>query len=127
MKYLLDTDILIDHIRKKKFLDERILKSGAAISIITFGELLYGVYKSDNPTKSLELLKYTLAVLKLEMLNLNEQVVIDFGKIKAALEKSGQRLEDFDLLIASSAIENDLVLMTRNLNHFRRIAGLRLA
>ncbi|MBI4036224.1 type II toxin-antitoxin system VapC family toxin [Candidatus Daviesbacteria bacterium] len=127
MKYLLDTDILVDHLRKKKFLDKDILEKGAAISIITLGELLYGVYKSDNPTKSYELLKYTLNILNLGMLNLNDEIMIEFGKIKAELEKDGKRLEDFDLLIASVALENNLTLLTRNMNHFKRIQGLKLA
>lgn len=127
MKYLLDTDIIVDHLRKKKFLDSDILKSGAAISIITLGELLYGVCKSDNPSKSLEFLKYSLTSFKLDILNLNEQVMARFGRIKADLEKHGRRLEDFDLLIASVAAVNDLVLVTRNLDHFRRIEELELA
>lgn len=127
MKYLLDTDIIVDHLRKKKFLDNDILAGGAVITIITLGELLYGVFKSDNPSKSLKLLTYTLTTLKFDILNLNEQVMSEFGRIKADLEKDGQRLEDFDLLIASVAIVSDLVLVTRNINHFKRINRLQVA
>lgn len=119
--------MMIDHLRKKQLLKEEILKDGAAISIITLGELLFGAYKSGNQAKSFELLKYTLNILKLDILNLDEQVMIDFGRIKAELEKNGQRLEDFDLLIASVAKVNNLVLVTRNINHFKRIKGLQLS
>ncbi|VVA44581.1 Ribonuclease VapC10 (fragment) [Candidatus Roizmanbacteria bacterium] len=42
MKYLVDTDVLIDHLRGKKKLDPTLLKDGVGISIITYGELLYG-------------------------------------------------------------------------------------
>ncbi len=126
MKYLLDTDVLVNHLRGKESLSSEILMHGAAISIITLAELLYGVYKSDNPDKSLRKLEEDLELLELPVENLNEVIVAEFGKIKTDLEIKGSRLEDFDLLIAACAITKGMTLVTRNVKHFQRISGLKL-
>lgn len=85
MRYLLDTNIIVDHLRKRKMIDENLLFSGAGISIITLGELIYGVHKSDNPQKSLQKLENSLKILKLEIINIGLKVMSEFGKIKAGL------------------------------------------
>ena len=126
MKYLLDTDVLVNHLRGKESLSSEILMHGAAISIITLAELLYGVYKSDNPSQSLRKLEEDLDLLELPVENLNEVIVAEFGKIKTDLEIKGSRLEDFDLLIAACAITKGMTLVTRNVKHFQRISGLKL-
>ena len=126
MKYLLDTDVLVNHLRGKESLSSEILMHGAAISIITLAELLYGVYKSDNPSQSLRKLEEDLDLLELPVENLNEVIVAEFGKIKTDLEIKGSRLEDFDLLVAACAITKGMTLVTRNVKHFQRISGLKL-
>ncbi len=125
--YILDTNIIVDHIRRKRVINIEFLKAGAAVSIITLAELLYGAEKSDNPTSSHELIDKTFSLLKLDIVNLNEQIVREFGNLKAYLEIKGQRLEDFDLLIGATAKVNGLTLVTRNLKHFKRIKDLKLA
>lgn len=47
-----------------------------------------------------------------------------FGRIKAMLEKKGQRIEDFDAAIAAHALATGAVLVTANLDHMTRIPGL---
>lgn len=125
MKYLVDTDVLIDHLRKKKDLPEQVLDDGV-ISIITLGELIYGAYKSTHPDKSLAILKQDLQLLDLGIININELIMSEFGRLKADLEVKGKRLDDFDLLIASTAKVLNLSLITRNVDHFKRIKGLKL-
>ncbi len=44
----------------------------------------------------------------------------------AATRKQGQPIDDIDLLIAGVALANKLVLVTRNREHFQRIASLEL-
>ena len=46
--------------------------------------------------------------------------------LKANLEKSGARLDDFDLIVASCAMAHNLMLVTNNVRHFQRIEGLKL-
>ena len=47
-----------------------------------------------------------------------------FGLIKAALERKGQRLEDFDAAIAAHALAEGATLVTANLGDMTRIPGL---
>lgn len=126
MKYLLDTNIIVNHLRKKKIIEEEIIKAGASISIITLAELFCGAYKSNNPSKSFAIIEQIISMLNLEILNLNEQVVAKFGSFKAELEMKGVRLEDFDLLIGATADANNLILKTENKRHFQRIKGLKV-
>jgi tRNA(fMet)-specific endonuclease VapC len=49
-----------------------------------------------------------------------------FGGIVGDLEKRGQIISDMDALIASVALEHDELVVTRNLAHFQRVAGLRI-
>ena len=49
-----------------------------------------------------------------------------FGQMKALLESDGQRIDDMDLLIASTALTHNLVLVTKNEKHFRRVPGLEI-
>jgi tRNA(fMet)-specific endonuclease VapC len=55
---------------------------------------------------------------------LDEDTVLLYGEIQAILEKAGQVIGDFDVLIASTAISKELVLMTGNERHYRRIKDL---
>ena len=126
MKYLLDTDIVINHLRKKVMIKEVILEGGAAISIITLGELLYGAQKADNPEASITKLESSLSILELEIISLNKNIMIEFAITKSRLEKLGQRLDDFDLLIAATAKAHSLTLVTNNIRHFSRIPNLQI-
>jgi tRNA(fMet)-specific endonuclease VapC len=60
------------------------------------------------------------------VLGLTPEAVALFGDIKADLRKKGLLIEDMDLLIAATAREHDLTLVTNNASHFERIPDLRL-
>jgi len=47
-----------------------------------------------------------------------------YAKIKARLKSEGKILDDFDVLIAATAIVNNCMLVTNNTKHFKRINGL---
>jgi predicted nucleic acid-binding protein len=47
-----------------------------------------------------------------------------FGRLRALLRLQGTLIPDLDLLIAATALQHDLVLLTRNRRHFDRIPGL---
>lgn len=126
MKYLLDTDVLINHFRGKEAIKFEIITSGMGISIITLGELLYGAYKSSTPQKNLIKLEQDLTSIEVVIEDLNGVVMKKFAEIKAYLEKKGTKLEDFDLLIGATAIVNGLILVTGNIKHFKRIQGLKI-
>lgn len=126
MKYLIDTDVIINYLRARLRLEKRFLEEGGGISIITLGELVYGAYKSDLPQHSLAVALDFIRESGLQVVDLNQETIYNFGTIKAELEKTGKRLEDFDLLIAATAKVSNLILVTKNINHFKRIKGLQL-
>lgn len=124
MKYLLDTNILVDFLRGTKSIEVSMIKEGCAISIITYGELIYGACKSDKKEENLSKIKEMINDLGIEISFLNEKIMNEYGELKAKLERKGERLDDLDLMIASSAISQNLTLVTRNIRHFKRIPSL---
>ena len=125
--YLLDTDIIIynlkghDAVRKNLQLHS---EDPMEISIITLLELYYGAYKSEKVTSNLAKVKTLESAF--EVISTAKESAEIFGTLKATLEKSGTRLDDFDLIIASCAMAHNLTLVTNNVVHFKRINGLKL-
>jgi tRNA(fMet)-specific endonuclease VapC len=125
--YLLDTDTLIFSLKgepavKKNLHDH--FHDPLKMSVITLMELYYGAHKSQKITSNLAKIK-TLE-LSFEIVPVSEESAEIFGMTKAELEKKGLILDDFDLIIACSALSNNLVLVTNNVRHFQRIEGLKL-
>lgn len=127
MKYLLDTDVVVNQLRGRTRIKENIIEEGAAISIITFGELLYGAEKSTDSSKSLEIINNFIFDLQIDILGLNQEIMQIYAKIKTSLEIRGKRLDEFDLLIGATAKFHSLSIATLNLRHFKRIPSLRIA
>ena len=125
--YLLDTDIVIyslkGHSTVKKNL-ERNLHVALKISIVTLMELYYGAYKSQKVASNLGKIKRIEDAI--EIISLGRDSAEIFAMLKAELEKSGTPLDDFDLILAACALSHDLILVTNNVKHFKRIQGLKL-
>ena len=126
MKYLVDTSVLVNYLRGKKKIDFKKIKAGVGISLITLAELYYGAEKSKNRKFQLTIIKKCFKDLGLQVINLNEAIISQYAVFKAKLEAKGERLDDFDLLIAATAKANNLTLVSENTSHFIRISGLNL-
>jgi len=127
-RYLLDTNICI-YIRQNKpeqaLRRYRRLQSGeAALSVITYGELLYGAAKSAHPTVALERLRELVRLLP--ALPLPENAAEKYGAIRAELESTGEMIGNNDLWIAAHALAARLTLVTNNEREFRRVRGLKV-
>ena len=88
------------------------------------GELYYGAEKSQKQAErkaEIDSLRAALTSTPLQ-----GAVMERFGQLKASLEKRGERLADADLLIAATALEHNLTLVTGNLKHFQRVQGLKM-
>ena len=57
---------------------------------------------------------------------LNEGIMEVFADIKAKMFDKGIRIEDMDLLIAATAIYNELTLVTNNTKHFENVPNLKI-
>lgn len=127
---VLDTDVVLDftHNRepgKSLFLEAS--KQGSAISVITWIEVFYGIYKrSTKPRKRKQEFLDILKNFSIEILPLNELVGAGFVEAKVSLEKKGKKLTDFDLMVAATALGYKLPLATRNKKHFKRVPKLKL-
>ena len=126
MKYLFDTDVIVDHFRGVKRIDDSLVEKGAVISLITYGELMYGAEKSGQKNKQKELIRSFVEKVGVEIINIDKKTIKVYAELKAKLEIQGQRLDEFDLLIASTALVNELTLVTRNLRHYKRIPNLEI-
>jgi tRNA(fMet)-specific endonuclease VapC len=128
MEYLLDTNICIYIIKKKptevfeKF--KNLTIGDVGISSITLAELQYGIEKSSNSEKNREALEKFLTPI--EIIDYGYEATVEYGKIRAELEKKGLPIGPLDILIASHAKSLDVILVTNNVREFERIAGLRI-
>lgn len=127
-RYLLDTDICI-YIRRAqppRILErfEHLKPGDAAISVITYGELAYGVAKSATPEKAAAALQRLIAVLP--VLHLPEDAGRTYGNIRAALASKGTLIGPNDLWIAAHALASRLTLVTNNEREFRRMKDLKI-
>ncbi len=125
MAYLIDTDIIIFSLKGDSRVQSWMVKNQnvpKSISVITFGELIYGARKSMHPEKNIATTNRIAELFPI--IDINKGIITVFGEIKARLEQKGTRIEDMDLLIASTAIYMDLSLVTNNKNHFSRINDL---
>ena len=127
MNYLIDTDIIIYSLNNNEFVNRKFLEkrtSPKSLSVIAYGELVYGARKSKFTEKNLAKIHRLLELFPI--IDLSPSIMDTFGELKANLELSGQFIDDMDLLIASTALTHNLILVTNNEKHFKRINGLEI-
>lgn len=127
MKYLLDTNILIYRLKNLGNVNGNFLKNQneeMSISVITYGEMIFGAEKSKFREKNLSVAHEIRKIFPVE--NITSEIIECFGRLKANLQKTGKNVDDMDLLIAATAISNDMVLVTHNTKHFINIPELQL-
>jgi len=123
LQYLLDTDVLIAMIKGQYAVRELILEVGmdsCAVSDISIAELYYDAYKgsqTENSLKQIHFIERNFTVVKVQP--------EEYGRIRASLETEGKPLDSMDILIASCAINNNLILVSHNTKHFSKIPNLR--
>ncbi|MEW6608638.1 MAG: PIN domain-containing protein [bacterium] len=127
MNYLLDTDTYVYYLNENENIRQKFLElepTQIFISIPTISELYFGAYNSQRIESNIQKIKKLLKSIEIASSSL--KVAEHFGKIKANLKKEGAIISDFDILIASYAMANDLTLVTNNEEHFNRIQNLKV-
>ena len=125
---MLDTNICIYIIKnrplqvKERF--EELEIGDLSVSIITASELIYGAYKSQRIESNLEIIESFL--MPFDIIDFNYTSAIEYGKIRATLERQGQVIGNMDMQIAAIAKTNNMTLVTNNLKEFNRIENLKL-
>lgn len=125
--YLLDTNILSSVLKHPAgAVVKRISAVGEiaiCTSIVVACELRYGAAKKGSPTLSHKIEQLLAA---LEVLPLEDGVDRSYADLRATLEKAGTPIGANDCLIAAHALSLGLVLVTDNMNEFRRVPGLKV-
>ncbi|PKO60750.1 MAG: VapC toxin family PIN domain ribonuclease [Betaproteobacteria bacterium HGW-Betaproteobacteria-18] len=129
--YLLNTNIVSYFLLgASPALNQRILDSAPedlAISIISAGELHYGLRKLTPSRRSAQLAHQLDALLvAVAVQALPAKAAFHYGTIRAQLETSGTPIGGNDLWIAAHALAQGLTLVTNNTREFERVPDLRL-
>ena len=122
MIYLCDSCILIDYLRGKEYVKQKLLndrKQGLGMSAVTYMELMVGALNK----REVALIKKAFA--DFEIIEISEAISIKARNLIEKFSKS-HNLQIPDALIAATALELDLPLSTANLKDFQYIPDLKL-
>ena len=127
MMYMLDTNAIIMAIRHPDWpIGQKIkrhLGKDLCISVITYGELEYGIQKSSDPARNRIAITQILSGIKI--LEFDMKAAQHFGDIFADLEKKHMRIGDRDMMIAGHARSLRCTLVTNNTKEFSRVEKLK--
>ena len=121
---LVDSDVLIDFLNgvepQATVIGDLLAAQRLTLSSVSVFELFAGVTGKRRVSVVDRFVKH------MTVLPIGEKEARTAASIYTDLKKKGRLVGNSDLLIAATAIANDLDLYTRNVSHFDRIAGLSL-
>ena|SRR5271166_4472554 len=126
LRYMLDTNLCIRVLRDRpKALRTRFNAEADALSIstIVLAELLHGAERSASPVDNRREVERFAG--RLDVLPFDAVAAAHSAEIRATLERRGEVIGAYDLLIAGHARSRGLVVVTGNLGEFTRVDGLR--
>lgn len=125
-KYLLDTCTCISMFRNEGRVRDTLRRIGTKncyISEITVAELYFGLAKAEDKKRKLDDIREVQRFFRVIPAYASFK---EYGEIRYSLEHTGQRVDQFDLLIGATALHHDLTLVTSNLKHFERMQGVKI-
>lgn len=125
MKYLLDTSVCVQLLRGDAATAERLAKvssADAVLSAMTVAELRYGVLRGRSSSRTRVLLDDFLAAF--EILPFDERCAELHASVRHALAGVGTPIGERDLVIAATALSQELVVATGNVRELGRVAEL---
>ena len=126
LRYMLDTNLCIRILRDRPQSARARFNAEAdslCISTIVLFELLHGAEKSAKPVENRTEVGRFAA--RLQVLPFDSDAAGHAAEIRAALQRQGQAIGGYDVMIAGHARSRGLVVVTSNLGEFIRVAGLR--
>ncbi len=127
MNFLLDTCIISEPKQKKpgkkvlEWLDAQD-ESKLYLSVLTIGEIKKGIARLESSRKKTELEKWLeklRARFSRRILPLSEKTFLVWGKMYGEFQRKGVVRPAFDSLLEATALEHDLIFVTRNVKNFR--------
>lgn len=125
-KYLLDTNICIAFLRGNRDIADKLISLGegyCCLSVITLYELMFGAYYSKHEEQ--EVPKVKLFTERFPIISLIDAAE-KYAVIKTQLRSQGILIDEFDLMIAATAMSGNYILVTDNTKHFQRIKDLKI-
>jgi len=127
MSYLLDTNVVSE--TERKLPDRNVLKwlertdpGNTYLSALTLGEIKKGVSKLPAGKRKAHIQNWLEDVRKQfggRILPITEQTFLVWGKMMAEFEQKGIVRPALDSFLEATALEHDLILVTRNIRNFR--------
>jgi tRNA(fMet)-specific endonuclease VapC len=127
VRFLLDTTVCVDYLRGRGPVVERIQASdpeAVCVSSVVVAELRYGADKSADPRRNHHLVD--ALTREVDCLDFDLAAAAAYGRVRVLLEAQGRPIGPNDLLIAAHALALGAVLVTDNLEEFRRVEGLQV-
>lgn len=127
MRYVLDTNTLIYFFKGMGDVSKHMLAqspSELAIPTVVLFELEVGIAKSTSPRKRKSQLQEIAALVNVLPFGIAESR--SAAQIRVKLEKEGLPIGPYDVLIAATALANNMILVTHNQKEFGRIESLRI-
>ena len=126
-RYLLDADYVIGFLAGRDDavkLIGALLPQGSSLAAVTAAEVIEGVLGGRSPDSAQR--AFDDLVQSLVVFDMDLKVAYRVAEIRRQLRSSKKQVDQraLDILIAATAIEHDLILVTRNIRHFQDIEGL---
>ena len=128
MNYLIDTCIISDFFKKHPVVIEKFKQLSPQqihISSITVMEIEYGLNLNAEREKKIrplweQLRKHT------SIISFSYACAVSAASIRSQLKNQGLLIGPFDILIAGSAMANNMIMITANLKEFKRVSGIKI-
>ncbi len=128
MDLLIDTSVIIQIERASANLENlpEALGDGASyLAAITASELLHGVYRANSETRRAGRQRFVTAVLdSIPLLAFGLDAAIRHAQLWSDLRQRGEMIGAHDLLIAATALNHNLAVLTANRRDFERVEEL---
>ncbi|MGA7931956.1 MAG: type II toxin-antitoxin system VapC family toxin [Kovacikia sp.] len=126
MRYLLDTCVISDFIKGESDTKVRLKQTppvDIAVSVITVMELRYGLSLNPQRAQTVEpaISSFLSSVTILPFSTVEAEQA---AQIRAVLKSQGQPIGAYDVLIAATALQHNLLMITANQREFDRVPGL---
>ena len=119
---IFDTNVIIRIIKGDIVTADKARKfKNVHIPVIVLGELMFGAEKSQLKAENRD--KYLQFCLSYPLLDVNQSVALEYGKIKNVLQAHGNIMPENDMWIAATAIANNMTVITQD-RHFEHIPNL---
>lgn len=124
---LLDTNVCIGFLRGDAALAPRFAQFAPTelkLCSVVKAELYFGARNSASPASNLR--KVEAFCHPFASLPFDDDCAQAYGLLRAELQRTGMTIGANDLMIAATAVANDLTLVTHNTKEFERVVGLEL-